>query len=82
MPGSVPPRKRNLVAVDEAELKVNGRIVYAWAAIDADTRGLLAMEATWGALLFLRKVLGRCTNNLYSWSTGARGTIGRSGRWG
>ena len=48
IPGSVPPRKRNLVAVDEAELKVNGRIVYAWAAIDVDTRELLAVEATWG----------------------------------
>ena len=61
--GSVPPRKRNLVAVDVTELKVN-RIVYAWAAIDVDIRELLAMEATWGrgALLFLRKVLEGCTN--------------------
>ncbi|MGC9075697.1 MAG: DDE-type integrase/transposase/recombinase [Conexivisphaera sp.] len=67
MPGSVPPRERRLVAVDETELKVNGRMVYVWAAMDVDTRELLAMEATWSrsslhALLFLRKVLGRCTN--------------------
>ena len=65
--GSVPQRERKLIAVDETELKVNGRIVYVWAAMDIDTRELLAMEATWSrsaihALLFLRKVLGRCTN--------------------
>jgi hypothetical protein len=34
------------VAVDETELKVNGRIVYVWAAMDLDTRELLALEAT------------------------------------
>ena len=50
--------------MDEAELKVNGRIVYVWTAIDVNTREFRAMEATWGrgAPLFLRKVLGRCTN--------------------
>ncbi|MGC8969485.1 MAG: helix-turn-helix domain-containing protein [Conexivisphaera sp.] len=47
IPGSVPPRERRLVAVDETELKVNGRIVYVWAAMDVDTRELLALEATW-----------------------------------
>ncbi|MGC9189555.1 MAG: DDE-type integrase/transposase/recombinase [Conexivisphaera sp.] len=67
VPGSVPPRERRLVAVDETELKVNGRIVYVWAAMDINTRELLAVEAMWSrsslqALLFLRKVLGRCTN--------------------
>ena len=44
--GSVPRRERKLIAVDETELKVNGRIVYVWAAIDVDTGELLAMEAT------------------------------------
>ncbi|MGC8666455.1 MAG: hypothetical protein ACP5HT_02310 [Conexivisphaera sp.] len=34
------------MAVDETELKVNGRIVYVWAAMDLDTRELLALEAT------------------------------------
>ena len=28
--GSVPQRERKLVAVDETELKVNGKIVYVW----------------------------------------------------
>ena len=41
-------------------------MVYVGAAIDVDTRELLAVEATWGrgALLFLRKVLERCANRL------------------
>jgi transposase-like protein len=46
IPGSVPPRERRLVAVDETEPKVNGRIVYVWAAMDLDTRELLAVEDT------------------------------------
>ncbi|MGC8695876.1 MAG: hypothetical protein ACP5UD_05700 [Conexivisphaera sp.] len=63
VPGSIPPRERRLVAVDETELKANGRIVHVWAAMDVDTRELLAVEATWSrsslqALPFLRRVLG------------------------
>jgi len=51
----------------EAAGKVNGREVYAWAAMDADTGELLAIETTWSrssldALLFLSRVLGACTN--------------------
>ena len=53
--------------MDETVEKVNGREVYAWAAIDVDTGELLAIKATWSrssmdALLFLRRVLGACTN--------------------
>ncbi|MFP3263869.1 MAG: hypothetical protein RXQ62_05520 [Nitrososphaeria archaeon] len=53
----MPPRGRRLIAVDEAAEKANGREVYAWAAIDVDTRELPAIEATWSrgsmdALLF------------------------------
>jgi putative transposase len=63
VPGSIPPRERRLVAVDETELKANGRIVHVWAAMDVDTRELLAVEATWSrsslqALPFPRRVLG------------------------
>ena len=70
-PGSVrwtiPPRERRLIAVDETVEKVNGREVYAWAAIDVDMGELLAIKATWSrssvdALLFLSRVLGACTN--------------------
>ena len=40
------------------------------AVIDVGTRELLAIEATWGmsaahALLFLRKVLERCTDKMF-----------------
>ncbi len=63
----MPPRGRRPVAVDEAAEKVNGREVCAWAAMDVDTRELLAIKATWSrssldALLFLSRVLGACTN--------------------
>jgi transposase-like protein len=63
----MPPRGRRLIAVDETVEKVNGREVYVWAAIDVDTRELLAIKATWSrssldALLFLSRVLGACTN--------------------
>jgi len=64
---TIPPRERRLIAVDETVEKVNGREVYVWAAIDVDTRELLAIRATWSrssldALLFLSRVLGACTN--------------------
>ena len=52
---------------DETVEKVNGRELHVWAAIDVDTGELLAIKATWfrssmDALLFLRRVLGACTN--------------------
>jgi len=52
-PGSVgwtiPPRERRPIAVDETAEKVNGREVYAWAAIDVDTGELPAIKATWSS---------------------------------
>ena len=38
----VPRRERKIVAIDETKLKIQGRQVYVWAAIDADTKELLA----------------------------------------
>jgi transposase-like protein len=63
----VPAKERKLIAVDETELKVNGDTVYVWAAVDYDTRELLAIKATKGrsafdAMLFLKEVLKKCTN--------------------
>jgi len=45
---TIPPRGRRpvAVAVDETAGKVNGREVYAWAAIDVDTGELLAIKAS------------------------------------
>jgi len=48
---TIPPRERRLIAVDWKETveKVNGREVYAWAAIDVDTRELPAIKAMWSS---------------------------------
>jgi transposase-like protein len=63
----VPRRERKIVAMDETKLKINGRQVYVWAAIDTDTRELLAVYASYyrshiNTLVFLRRVLDTCTN--------------------
>jgi transposase-like protein len=87
VPGSVPPRGRRLVAVDGTELEASGRVVYVWAAMDIDTRELLAVEAMWSrsslqALPFLRRVLGRHANKPLFVADRARGTGGPSGPLG
>jgi len=46
---TIPPRGRRPIAVDETVEKANGREVYVWAAIDVDTRELLAIKATWSS---------------------------------
>ena len=63
----VPVRERRVVAIDETKLKINGRQVYVWAAIDTDTRELLAVYSSYyrssiNTLVFLRRVLDACTN--------------------
>jgi putative transposase len=63
----VPRRKRRMVAIDETKLKIKGRQVFVWAAIDVDTKELLAVYASYyrshiNTLVFLRKVLRTCTN--------------------
>ena len=50
------------IAVDETEVKLNGKIIYVYAAVDVDTKEILAIEAyanrnTLNSLRFLRKVL-------------------------
>ena len=61
----VPKRERKVVAMDETKLKINGRQAYVWAAIDADTKELLAVYASYyrsniNTIVFLRKVLDTC----------------------
>jgi putative transposase len=63
----VPRRERKLVAMDETVLKVNGRQVYVWAAIDVDTRELLAVYASYyrshiTTIAFVRRVMETCEN--------------------
>jgi len=57
---TIPPRWTRPIAVDEAAERVNGREVYAWAAIDVDAGKLPAIKATWSrgsmdSLLFLSR---------------------------
>jgi putative transposase len=63
----VPRKERKVVAIDETKLKIEGRQVYVRAAIDADTRELLAVYASYyrsniNTMIFLRKVLDTCVN--------------------
>ena len=63
----VPQKERKVVAIDETMLKIKGRQVFVWAAIDTDTRELLAVYASYyrsniNTLVFLKRVLSACTN--------------------
>jgi putative transposase len=63
----VPRRERRVVAMDETKLKIHGRQVFVWAAIDVETKELLAVYASYyrshiNTLVFLRRVLDTCTN--------------------
>ena len=57
------------------KIKADGEWCYVWAAIDVDTRELLAVWVSWqrnilNAEAFLRRVLEACTTSLLSLSTG------------
>jgi len=63
----VPVKERKVVAIDETKLKIKGRQVFVWAALDIDTRELLAVYASYyrsniNTLVFLKRVLSTCTN--------------------
>jgi len=64
---NVAPKTRRLIAVDETKIKANGVCCFIWAAIDVDSRELLAVYVSWQRSIlyseaFLRKVLSICTN--------------------
>ncbi|MBS7634489.1 IS6 family transposase [Candidatus Bathyarchaeota archaeon] len=44
---NVEAKPRRMVAVDETKIKANGEWCYVWAAIDVDTRELLAVWVSW-----------------------------------
>jgi transposase-like protein len=59
---------RKCVAVDETKLKLNGRQLFVWAAVDVKTKEVLACRISWQrnimqAEAFLRRVLEVCSNN-------------------
>ncbi|MCJ2519759.1 MAG: DDE-type integrase/transposase/recombinase [Candidatus Thermoplasmatota archaeon] len=75
-------RRRRAIAVDETNIKVQGRWLYRWAAIDIDTWEVLYTWVSQGrsgfeALGFLRRVLEVCEGCRSCTWTGPRGTGGR-----
>ena len=64
--GRVQPKHREAIAVDETKLKVNGKQVYIWVAMDVETREILEVRVTLSrsrqACLFLSKVRKKCLN--------------------
>ncbi len=61
------PKVRGEIAVDETKLKVNGQYLFIWAAIDVDSREVLAVDASWqrsimNAEHILKKALRSCHN--------------------
>ena len=83
----VPVRERKVVAMDETKLKINGRQVFVWAAMDTDTRELLAVYTSYyrssiNSLVFIKRVMQTCTNRpvvlvdggpWYPWALGRYG---------
>ncbi len=60
-------KQRNFIAVDETVIKINGEKKYLWAAIDVESREVLAVWITvtrnwWIARDFLLVVLKSCIN--------------------
>jgi putative transposase len=58
-------RDRQVVAVDETKIEIDGEEVYVWAAVDCDTLEVLSVDVSSGrsgldALLFLKEVMKRC----------------------
>jgi transposase-like protein len=58
---------REIIAVDETKVKINGKLYILWAAIDIQTREILGIWVTKGrasieAYSFLRYVLNKCVN--------------------
>lgn len=63
----VPVRRRNIVAVDETKIKVNGKEAFFWSAIDVKTNEILGIEISWqraglNAIWFLKTVKEKCSN--------------------
>lgn len=60
-------KKRNVIAIDETKLKMHGKHVYVYAAIDVKTKEILGISACMGrtyldTLTFMKKVLKTCKN--------------------
>jgi len=61
----VKPKHREIIAVDETKLKVNGRLVIIYGAVDVETEEILAIRVTpdrseLQTYLFMREVKKKC----------------------
>lgn len=70
------PKERRAIAVDETKIKVNGKWVYLWGAIDIDSWEILSVWISQGrsgfeALQFMRKVMKHCSNKPIVYVNGA-----------
>ncbi len=58
---------RRMIAVDETKLRVSGRFLFIWSAIDVERYEVLALKATFtrgelDSILFLKEALKYCSN--------------------
>ena len=58
-------KKRKIILVDETVLKLKGKHIYIWAAMDSETREILGLEASftrneWDAVRIFNDVLKKC----------------------
>jgi len=63
----VRPEYRGAVAVDETKLKVRGKQVYVWVAMDVETKEILGVRASLSrssleAYFFLSSIRKKCLN--------------------
>lgn len=66
---SIEEKERTLIAVDETCIKLNDSKCYLWAAVDINTKELIAWDISRGrssldAMIFLCKVKARCKGKL------------------
>ena len=60
-------KERGIVAIDETKLKLNGKVIFVYSAIDIKTKEIIAIRAFSGrsyieTLVFLREILSKCKN--------------------
>ena len=66
---NVPVRKRKRIAIDEKEIKINGKKVYLWAVVDVDNEKVIAVMVTSrrcyiDTLRLLRRIIRKCKGKL------------------
>jgi len=72
---SLEKKERKAIAIDETKVRMKGKWIYLWAAIDLETREILAVYvSTTRTCLethsFLRKIMKYCTNKPYVYVDG------------